>query len=374
MRIKNVVFKKEKKYMQKTLALVMVCKNEEKGLEKAILSCKHFVNEIVIAVDKSSSDKTLEIAKKYADVVKEFEWRDDFAWARNFAHEGVKSDWILFLDGHEYVAKCEKLEEALSFDGDGLLTTVRMESGAEFRNPRIYKNGVQFEGAVHEHQMCQKTALYPLFVVQHDRIEGQDKASADLRDKQRDDQLPRIMGERIKKDKKDINASFHLVLYYQSQKEYKKALEYSKLYLKYSVCDQERWYIYFSRALCYLALHRQIKAYQNIIKAESTMPNRWETLKTRGIILFELRNYEKAIECLVDSFKINEFDCAYKPWKRDEAGTWNLIGECYACLGNIEKCCVAFNTASDRAENYEQKRFFKQRAKIIMQMATGRKN
>ena len=360
--------------MKKTLALVMVVKNEEKGLEKAILSCKDFVDEIVIAIDNTSSDKTEEIARRYTSNIKKFDWCDDFAWARNFAHAGVKSDWILFLDGHEYVSKCEQLEQALSVDGDGLLTIVRMESGAEFRNPRIYKNGVQFEGAVHEHQLCQKTFLYTKFVIQHDRPNGQDKASADIRDAQRDEQLPRIMGERLKKDKRDTNASFHLVLYYTGKNDNKRALKYSKIYLKYSTCNQERWYVYFARSLSFLALHKQFQAYRAIQKTEREMPKRWETKKAKGIILFECRNYKEAIDVLVDSFENNDFDCAYKPWKRDDAGTWNLVGECFYRLKVYDKASTAFSTAGERATDSKQKSFFYTRARLMKELTKGRKH
>jgi GT2 family glycosyltransferase len=48
-----------------SLALVMIVKNEEVGLERAIQSCRDFASEIVIAIDNSTTDKTEEIAKKY---------------------------------------------------------------------------------------------------------------------------------------------------------------------------------------------------------------------------------------------------------------------------------------------------------------------
>jgi len=201
--------------MQKTLALVMVVKNEEKGLEKAILSAAPFVNQIVIAVDSSSSDKTSEIAKKYATTLKTFEWRDDFSWARNFAHEGVKSDYILFLDGHEYIEQLEYLQDFLNKDLDGVMATIRMETGAEFHNPRIYRNGIQFVGQVHERQNMSHVAINHTFIIQHNRIGGQAQESADIREKQRDDQIPRIMGAQIKADPSNVRASFHLVLYFK---------------------------------------------------------------------------------------------------------------------------------------------------------------
>jgi glycosyltransferase involved in cell wall biosynthesis len=55
------------------LSLVMIAKDEEKGIENAILSCIEYVDNIVIAVDSRSTDKTLELANLYADTVKTFE-------------------------------------------------------------------------------------------------------------------------------------------------------------------------------------------------------------------------------------------------------------------------------------------------------------
>jgi len=164
------------------------------------------------------------------------------------------------------------------------------------------------------------------------------------------------------------------MLYWESQKQYRQAIKYADLYLKYSVCAQERWYVLFARSLCFLALKHQFRAYRAILKAEQELPNRWETKKAKGIILFSCRNYEKALDELVNSFDINKMDCAYKPWKRDDAGTWNLMAECFVCLGQIEKACSAFNQASEKSEDEIQKRFFKNRSDIIMQIANGRKN
>jgi glycosyltransferase involved in cell wall biosynthesis len=360
--------------MQKTLALVMVVKNEEKGLEKAILSAKPFVNEIVIAIDKSSTDNTDLIAKKYATTLKYFDWKDDFSWARNFAHEGVKSDYILFLDGHEYVSKCEKLDDALNLNVEGLLTRIIMEDGSEFRNPRIYKNGVQFEYEFHERQNCKTVAYYPQFIIQHDRIKGQDIKSQQERKKQTNDLLPRVMLKRLKANPADTNASFHLGMYYQSISQYKKALKYQKLYLKHSKMKSERWQVYFSRSLAFSALYKRFRAFWAVCKAEEEQPGRWETQKLKGIIYFDKKKYIKALNCFLESFDANKIDCPYKPWKRDDAGTWNLIGECYFRLGVYDKASTAFELASEQALEKEKKDFFLKRSKLMEQIAVGREN
>jgi glycosyltransferase involved in cell wall biosynthesis len=354
--------------MKKTLALVMVVKNEEKGLEKAILSCKNFVDEIIIAVDSSSDDGTLEIAKKYATLYKIFDWNDDFAEARNFAQEDVKSDYILFLDGHEYVEKCEKLQEFLERDAEGLLVSIRMETGAEFRSPRIYLNGLKFSGRVHEKVLCNNVVIFPYFIIQHNRLGGQAKGSADIRERQRADMMERIMGEEIKKDPSNVRASFHLALYYHSVAKYSLAFKYEKLYLKYSKLPGERYYLLFHRSLVFLSLGKRFRAFWALSRAEAEEPKRWETEKLRGMILFEAGKYEKALVSLVNSFNQNEKEHAYKPWRRDDAGTWNLIGECFFRRGVYAKACTAFEQASEQAEG-KQKYFFQQRAKLMEKMA-----
>lgn len=358
--------------MKKTLALVMVVKNEEKGLEKAILSCRDFVDKIYISVDSASTDKTLDIACKYTSHVKKFNWCDDFAKARNEAHAEVKEDWILFLDGHEFVEKCERLDEFLNLPADGLLTVIKMENGAEFENPRIYKNGVQFEGAVHEKQNCKAVARYPFFVVKHNRIEGQAVEAIEARDKQRDDQLPRIMGAQVKKDKRNTRALFHLALYYASKKDYKKVIKYSRLYLKYSKLTEERWYVAFNRSLAFLGLKQYFRAFWAINKAEHELPERWENEKLKGLIFFEKGQYEKALDCFVSSFNKNPKNHSYKPWSRDDAGTWNIIGECFFRRGVYDKASIAFDRASELAEKEIQKEFFKKRAILMAEMNKGR--
>jgi glycosyltransferase involved in cell wall biosynthesis len=354
---------------KKTVALVMVVKNEEKGLEKAILSAKPFVDEIVIAVDNSSNDKTLDIARKYATTLKTFDWGDNFAEARNFAHQGVKSEWILFLDGHEYVSSYADLEKYLNLDVEGLLVRIKMETGAEFNNPRFYKNGIQFEGQVHERQIMRKTAFCSEFLIQHNRLGGQAKESAEIREKQRDDQIPRIMGAQIKANPADIRASFHLVLYYLSKNNLPKALKYQKLYLKHSKLSGERYFILFSRALSLLALGKRFRAFWVACKAENEEPQRWETEKLKGLIFFESGQYEKALKHFVDSFNKNEKKFSYTPWARDDAGTWNLIGECFYRRGVYSKASTAFYMASESVKDKDLKKFFQQRKELMQEMS-----
>jgi len=351
-----------------TLALVMIVKNEELGLERAILSALPICDEIVIAVDNSSTDKTEEIAKKYATTLKHFDWKDDFAGARNFAHAGVKSDWILFLDGHEYIKECPKLAEKLDQACQGLLCTVEMETGSQFRNPRLYRNGVNFEGQVHEAQKMSPVFLYPEFVVKHDRAGGQSLKSSLERGAQRDDQTVRIMSAQLERDPRNIRAALHLGFYFEGRGQCKKAIKYFNQYLKYSTKKSDRWFVFFNRALCHLSLHRCFRAFWSADRANDETPDRWEVFKLKGLIYFEAGKYRKAIEAFVGSFKINTGDVSYKPWPRDDAGTWNLIGECFYRLGDYYKANIAFETASKRATDEMLKMLTKKRAELMTEI------
>jgi len=159
------------------LTLSMMCWNEEKGLEKAILSAIEIVDKIVISIDNKSDDKTLAIALRYADVIKRHEWENDFAKARNFTQEGITSKWILSLDGHEFIEQSPFIETLLKEETDGLFVTVRMETGETFVTTRIYRNGLIWEHAIHNSIPVKTTTKYSAFIIVHDREGGQSEES-----------------------------------------------------------------------------------------------------------------------------------------------------------------------------------------------------
>lgn len=347
------------------VSLVMIAKNEELGIERAILSCLDFVDNIVVAVDNKSTDKTKELAKLYADEFRTFTFVDDFATARNLAHQGVKTKWCFFLDGHEYVFKKDNLEKFLKLDVDGLLVSIEMENKFLFNNPRFYKTGIDFVGRVHEIQTLKSSYFYPDFIIKHDRLTAQSKEACEARQRQRDDMVPRIMGEEIKKNPKNIRAIFHLALHWQARKEYKKALSLFSRYLKISKNIQERWFVFFQRCLCYTILHKRFRAFWSISRADWEVANRWEVQKIKGMIFFDMKKYQKAVEYLCFSFHDNPFNMLYRPMGRDDSHTWNLVGECFYNLFDFDRASIAFDRSADLTENEAAKKFLKNRALLM---------
>ena len=350
------------------VSLVMIVKDEEKGLERAVFSALEFVDNIVVSVDSKSQDKTKEIAELYADKLKTHIFEDDFSKARNDAHEGVKTKWCFFLDGHEYIARKENLEKYLALDVDGLLVSIELENGLTFPNPRFYRTGLKFEGKLHEKQQCKKVELYRDFLIKHDRLGTQTKEIILERQKQRDEMTPRIFNEQLKKDPKNIRALFHLGLFYQSRGKFKEAISNYNRYLKFSKNIQERWFVFFQRCMCFSALGKKFRAFFSISRADWELKGRWETKKIKGMLLFQKKKYQQALEYFVASFDPTPFDTLYRPLVRDDAGTWNLIGECFYNLGNYDKANSSFNRAAELTTDKIRKKFFEKRGALMREI------
>lgn len=361
--------KHTKPQVRQDLALVMIVKNEEVGLERAILSCRDFVSEIVIAVDNASTDRTAIIAEKYATTLKRFDFLDDFSRARNFAHQGVKTKWILFLDGHEYVTEARDLKKMLEFEGDGLMCQVIMDNGMIFGNPRIYRSGVQFKGRIHERQQCKNVTVYPGFKIKHARIGGQAAAAVEEREKQRDYHVAGIMAKEYKGNKKNIRAAFHLALHTQSRGKVRQAMRWWKRYLKYSSDVGERWYAFFNISLCQLAMGHLFRAFWYADKAEGETPGRWEVQKLKGLIYFNRKRYAEAAEFFVGSFGVNTGVISYLPWPRDDAGTFSQIGECLFNQGVYDRASMAFAKAAESCEDEKFKKLYSDRSALMLQIA-----
>lgn len=82
--------------------------NEEKKIGRCLASLKGFANEIVV-VDMMSTDKTVEIAKKYGAKVFKHKRIGYVEPARNFAISKAKHDWIIILDADEEVREGLKI-------------------------------------------------------------------------------------------------------------------------------------------------------------------------------------------------------------------------------------------------------------------------
>lgn len=88
------------------LSQVMIVKNEESNIRRALSWGQHIVDEQIV-VDTGSTDATVSIAREMGAAVYQYSWNNDFSAAKNFAIEHCHGQWIIFLDADEYFSEEE---------------------------------------------------------------------------------------------------------------------------------------------------------------------------------------------------------------------------------------------------------------------------
>lgn len=143
------------------ISICMIAKNEEHFLEECLKRIKPYGMEIIIT-DTGSTDRTKEIAQKYADKVFDFEWINDFSAARNFCAEHASNNWIISLDCDEYVESIDVkslrilMQKKPRYAGNIRMKMLVRDDNDELQYiteevTRMYnRNYYHFDGAIHE--------------------------------------------------------------------------------------------------------------------------------------------------------------------------------------------------------------------------------
>ena len=90
--------------MRRTLSVVLATFNEEKNLTACLDSIKDIADEIII-VDGTSSDKTVDIARKFGAKVKVTTNKQNFHINKQMAIDMATKDWIFQLDADEHAGE-----------------------------------------------------------------------------------------------------------------------------------------------------------------------------------------------------------------------------------------------------------------------------
>lgn len=142
------------------VSVCIIAKNEEKHIEECLKRLMPYGFEIIVT-DTGSTDRTVEIAKKYTDNVYFFEWVKDFSAARNFCAEKASNNWILVLDCDEYVNSIDVagmrigMQKFVRMVGEIRIKSITQNRGETVFVPadvsRFYnKNFYYFHSPIHE--------------------------------------------------------------------------------------------------------------------------------------------------------------------------------------------------------------------------------
>ena len=104
------------KNFQSDITAIILTFNEEKHLERCILSINQFVKKIVV-IDSFSSDKTISIANKYnAEVLQNHFINQSKQLTWGLKNIKIKTDWILRIDADEFFTR--QLKEKIMIELD----------------------------------------------------------------------------------------------------------------------------------------------------------------------------------------------------------------------------------------------------------------
>lgn len=165
-----------------TISLCMIVKNEEMHIARCLDSVSGLVDEMII-VDTGSTDRTVEIVSGYTSKVFSYQWKDDFADARNTSFSKASMDYCMWMDADDILEEAERdkflqLKNTLSSDVDIVMMkyhTAFDEAGKpsfSYFRERWVRNCAQYRwvGAVHEVIPPKGKIIYSDIAVSHKKI------------------------------------------------------------------------------------------------------------------------------------------------------------------------------------------------------------
>ncbi len=216
------------------LSIVMMVKNEEKHLEECLRSLEGVRAEIkseLIILDTGSTDRTVEIAKRYTDNVFFKEWNDNFGAMRNASISYAKGEWLLVIDGDEVVDDASDLIDFFKSSKYKKYNTatLRLENyfggkvSSSSSQCRLFKRTKEFryKGAIHEQPMRIEPIAYLRTNMKH---YGYDMTDIALKER-KFIRNTEILLKEIEKQPDYIYYWFQLGQSYCAYDEYKKGLE-----------------------------------------------------------------------------------------------------------------------------------------------------
>ena len=149
------------------LSVAIIFKNEIRCLERCLKSLQPLRERLslqIVMADTGSNDGSREVAEKYADVLFDFPWINDFAAARNAVLECCRGRWTLvvdcdeWLDGEDVGELSDFIKGTSAKKNDAAMLAIRNYSSAsfdrytEFNAIRLLNmaTGVRYVGAIHE--------------------------------------------------------------------------------------------------------------------------------------------------------------------------------------------------------------------------------
>jgi len=232
------------------LSIYSIVKNEEAEIEAMIESAKGADEHVI--VDTGSTDRTIELIKKYPHVklYTDYTWNDNFAEAKNHAASKCTGDWLCSLDADcrldpIFLEQAKKMIETTKHDALFVNLSSLQFKGYNHNRAKIYRNNANifYKGMAHEdlnifgkiHESGIVPKIWYGFSINH---------------KKDPDRYIRIMAKQLDADPTNPRYHFYLAQSHFDRKNYVAAIAIFRDYLTISKYLKERVeaLIYITRA------------------------------------------------------------------------------------------------------------------------------
>lgn len=161
---------------------VLIARDEERCLGRALASIRDVVDEIVV-LDTGSVDDTPRIAREAGARVAFCEWPNDFSIARNNALDLSRTEVNFFLDADEWLVEGGSLDLGAASQRVGVVHVQSLSTAdgaptvVETRLERLLPSSVRYVGAIHEQPSHDLPVYDSGWVLLHDGYEGRQAAA-----------------------------------------------------------------------------------------------------------------------------------------------------------------------------------------------------
>lgn len=340
------------------LSLCMIVKNEAEVLKKTLPELAQAVDEIIV-VDTGSTDETIECAKRHGAKVYNFPWINDFSAARNESLKYATGDWIIWIDADESISaqSIKVLKTAIAESKEDAFCLPiyeskygQQEEGIFYFRIKAFRNGFgfHFERPFNEQvydkdgSLLSTQSYLPNAKIFHwGRDLGKDKLQA------KKERNFKILAESIKTKPNDPHYHFLLANnYYDIKNMEMSVIEYKK------VVELEPNSIIAADSMIMIAKifidqSKYSDAYDYLKPAAKIEPNNAEIYNLIGVIYISIEDYDKAIQVLEHSIKLNPSQNISNFNKPSEYGFTPrfLLGNVNILAGNTAKALYWFESA-----------------------------
>lgn len=304
------------------LSVCMIVKDEEKNLERCLVSLKPLIDSKIaelIIVDTGSRDKTIQIARQYTKNVLSFTWKDNFSEARNYANLFAEGEYIFTMDADEAFEKAEIDKISNEFRDENhrnyhtFLLRIKSYTNLEHTQygvvtqPRIFKNNGRFyySSSIHNQAMCDsKSKNLDIEVLHYGYIMTEDISERKF------NRTATLLKKMLEKDPRNIYYRYQLSSSYSMHGDLKEALKQVDIFIRLineSKFIKSNTLMYYNNAAnIYLQAHRYEDAEQVTDVALSIQPNFIDFLFYKAYILFVKGKYEAARLYMNQYLAVNE--------------------------------------------------------------------